>query len=113
MEDSIYKISNQLITNTHVIGIIIDCGYFSDAGQSVLNAEKVIELCVISKEIGNQKTMYMDNGYLINIHWYSQDIFSELVKESPIQVHNKKILFDRTGYLRKIIMNSDPTLETK
>lgn len=110
MEDSIYKICNQLITNTHVIGIIIDCGYFPEAEHSVLNIDKVIELCVISKEIGNQKTMYMDNGYLINIHWYSQDVFTEMVKECPTQLENKKILFDRTGFLKRTITNT--TLET-
>lgn len=102
MEDSVYKVCNQLITNTHVIGITIDCKYFTNFGYEVSKNDQIIELCVVSKEIGNHKTMYMDNGYLINIHWYTQEIFQELVKESHGYASDKKILFDRTGFIKRL-----------
>jgi len=104
MEDSVYKICNQLISNTHVIGIIIDCGFFPDVLPERFKQEKTINLCVISKESSNQKTMYMNDGFIINIHWHTQEAFTELIQQFPRDKEEKTILFDRTGFLKRLFV---------
>jgi len=109
MEDSVYKICNQLISNTHVIGIIIDCGFFPDVMPERFKQDKTINLCVISKESSNQKTMYMNDGYIINMHWHTQEDFTELIQQFPRNTEDKTILFDRTGFLKTLFEECSAT----
>lgn len=110
MEDCVFKVCNQLISNTHVIGIIIECRNFPNVSPEKMLREKTIDLCVVSKETGNQKTMYMDNGYLINIHWHTQEEFTEIVVQGHCDLAEKTILFDRTGFLKQVF-NADSAYE--
>lgn len=98
MEEIINKVCSRLVSNPHVIGIIANCDMNVDIKDD--HDLKHIDLCIISKEAGNQKTIYMEDGYIVCLRWRTQEQFLELVNQSPPKASDKEILYDRIGLIQ-------------
>jgi len=103
MQEIINKVCSILITNPHVIGIIDDCN--PTVEKSIIDSqeeEERVDLCIISRETGNQKTLYMEDGIIVCLKWRTEVQFLELLIAQPHILSNKRILYDRTGVLNRV-----------
>jgi|GEM_PF-1004673 hypothetical protein len=99
MEDVINAICNDLVKNSHVIGILTKCECFGP----VQNHEKTVYLCVISKEAGNVSTVSQMGEFVVHIRWRTDCEFCEWVKSNDLMHSTCKILYDRTGMIGELI----------
>jgi len=109
MQGVIDKVCSQLITNPHIIGIILDCNNIPKETlhipfEDIELENGRIDLCIISREAGNQKTIYMEDDYLVCLWWRSEEEFLELAQSNQSD-DIKKILYDKTGLLKKVLGN--------
>lgn len=102
MVDIVNKICNQLVSYPYVIGIVINCGHFSKLSPEVTNANKHIDMCIISKEAINQNTLYTENDYFVNLRWYTQKTFADMINNQSKSIENKTILYDKIGFFKNI-----------
>ena len=105
MVEIINKICTRLVSNPHVIGIIADWDILENEKNDELDMRR-IDLCIISKEAGNQKTTYTEEGFVICLQWRTQEQFLELVKHNHPRADEKRILYDRIGLLKKTLLKS-------
>lgn len=103
MEEIINKVCNRLVSNPHVIGIIANCDMFIDEIKQEQDMRHV-DLCIISKEAGNQKTIYMEDGFVVCLRWRTEEQFLDLFKKNPPKASDKRILYDRIGLLQSTFM---------
>lgn len=109
MKDIISKVCSQLITDSHVIGIVLNCGESSEFGEldnmvwndPLQNEGLILDLCVISKEIGGQRTLYTDAGVRISMRWWKEEKFREHLQNVNIALDEKKVIYDKTGMLKE------------
>ena len=109
MKDIISKVCSQLITDSHVIGIVLNCGRSSEFDEleemiwndPLKNDGLILDLCVISKEIGGQRTLYTDAGVRISMRWWKEEEFHEHMKKSSGVLNEKKVIYDKTGILKE------------
>ncbi len=109
MQDIVNKVCSTLITNPHVIGIILNCsripGILQEDKEIILpnvmdmQGEKRIDLCIISKEAGNQKIIHMENDFIVCLRWRTVDQFVEVFDQLPPRDYQRVILYDKTGML--------------
>ena len=100
MEDVINEICNNLVKNSHVIGILYNCECFSSVKQQESNT---VNLCVISKEAGNVANITKIQGFVVHIRWCTDIEFYEWIKSKDFPKETCRILYDRTGLLSKTI----------
>lgn len=104
MDYIIGKVCNRLVSNPHVIGIIHHCdGVATDemvTEQLTRQDDQHIELCIISREAVNTKNVYMEEGFKITMRWIPEDLFYEKL-ESNLDLSDKRVLFDRTGLIKR------------
>lgn len=98
MESIINEVCARLVTNPHVIGIIENCDKFDDEFDE--EDLRHVDLCIVSKEAGNQKTVYMVDGYTVCLRWSTQEQFLEIFKKNPPKASDKRILYDRIGLIK-------------
>ena len=104
MNDIIDKVCMRLVSNPHVIGIIANCDKFLDENIEE-DSSGHVDLCIISKETGNQKIVYMEDGFIVCLRWRTVEQFLDLVKKAPPKASDKKILYDRIGLLHEAYLN--------
>ena len=108
MEDVINKVCSTLIKDPHVIGIILNCDYDSEKtymGQ-LEDSNKHINLCIISKEAGNQKTIYMEDDYIVCLRWRTEDEFIRLNLNKKREISEKKVLYDKLGIMNNLFQTA-------
>ncbi len=105
MEYIIGKVCNRLVSNPHVIGILLNC---SDVEADDLFVEdpvypesRQIELCIISKEAISAKNVYMEEGFRITLKWASEEYFINMIEKGEVDLTYKKVLYDKTGLIHK------------
>lgn len=98
MIDVINKVCGQLISNPHIIGIVRNCES-TEKFANVDESTERIDLCIISKETGNQKLLYMEDEYVVCLRWRTTEEFKNIIKKSVTKLETKRILYDRTGFI--------------
>ncbi len=105
MEYIIGKVCNRLVSNPHVIGILLNCsGVDTDdflTEDPMYPETRQIELCIISKEPITAKNVYMEDGFRITLRWASEDYFIKMIESGEVDLTYKKVLYDKTGLIQK------------
>lgn len=99
MNDVINAVCNDLVKNSHVIGILHNCKTI----ETIQCQEKTVNLCVISKETGNISTISQIGDFVVHIRWRTDQEFSEWVKTDDMTHAFCRILYDRTGILTDLL----------
>ena len=105
MDEIISKVCTRLVSNPHVIGIIDNSDMFHDVDLEKGELGHV-DLCIVSRETGNQKISYIEDGFIVCLKWRTTEQFLNLVSQNPLKIKDKKILYDRIGLLQKTYLNS-------
>ncbi len=102
MEDIINNICCQLKDNAHVVGIILN---EAGSGPCCLDAEEegMINLCVISRETGNQKTKLHMDGYTVCLQWHLVDEFKQMIFQCEQPKKTYQVLYDKLGLLEEVM----------
>lgn len=104
MKDVINKVCGQLITNPHIIGIIRNCESTEQFANIDENTQR-IDLCIVSKEAGNQKLLYMEDEFVVCLRWRTTEEFLQVAKRESSNLLSKEILYDRTGFIKEQFQN--------
>lgn len=102
MEDVINNICCQLQDNSHVVGIILK-EEGSGPCSLEMDEEGTINLCVISRETGNQKTKLHMEGYHVCLQWHLVDEFKQLIYHCKQPKKTYQVLYDKLGLLEEVM----------
>lgn len=103
VEDIINNICCQLKDNVHVVGIILKEEGSGPCHLSREEEEGNIDLCVISRETGNQKTKLHMEGYRVCLEWHLVDEFKQLINCCKQPRKTYQVLYDKLGLMEEVM----------